>query len=145
MADTLEPSAFEFLEHTADVKLRAYGQTYAALFANAARGLSAYIFREHTSRESSQLLSVEATGSDSAELLVDWLNRVLVLLLSKSVRIQDVTVMELDSTRIYAKLLVQAAKPTCDVKAATYHQVSVVEDAAANGPARWQGTVTLDL
>lgn len=68
--------AFEVLEHTADVGLRAYGQTLKEVFENAALGMFSLItILGDVKPVLTDELYVEAEDRDS--LLVEWLNELL--------------------------------------------------------------------
>jgi SHS2 domain-containing protein len=67
---------FEILEHTADIGLRAYGQTLKEAFENAAIGMFSIITDlENVKSTLSDEIYIEAEDRES--LLVEWLNELL--------------------------------------------------------------------
>ncbi len=68
--------AFEVLEHTADVGLKAYGNTLKEVFENAAVGMFSLITDiENVKPTLSEDIHVEAEDRES--LLVEWLNELI--------------------------------------------------------------------
>lgn len=68
--------AFEVLEHTADVGLKAYGNTLKEVFENAAVGMFSLITDlENVKPTLSENIYVEAEDRES--LLVEWLNELI--------------------------------------------------------------------
>jgi SHS2 domain-containing protein len=70
---------FEFLEHTADIKFRAYGRTFANLLENSALALSNHLSRnKKISSVTKKKISV--SGEDKESLLYNFLEEILFLL-----------------------------------------------------------------
>jgi SHS2 domain-containing protein len=65
---------FETFEHTADVGLRAFGETLEALFENAAYGLCSMLVRGLDSLSPTDEVSVDLESMNNEDLLVEWLN-----------------------------------------------------------------------
>ena len=68
--------AIEFLEHTADLGLRATGATLEETFCEAARGLFAAML-DVTTVDPSETYDVRLEAASSADLLVAWLSDLL--------------------------------------------------------------------
>lgn len=68
--------AFEVLEHTADVGLKAYGTTLKEVFENAATGMFSLI-TELEDVKSTLSEEMEIRAEDRESLLVEWLNELL--------------------------------------------------------------------
>jgi len=69
---------FEYLEHTADAKFRAYGRTMEEAFGNAALAMfNVMINTETVSEEVTE--KIEVVSADLDGLLVDWLSELLYL------------------------------------------------------------------
>jgi SHS2 domain-containing protein len=66
----------EFLDHTADVALRATGRTVEEAFEEAARGMFAVMVDTDRVRQR-ESLSVRVAGADRADLLIAWLGALL--------------------------------------------------------------------
>ena len=70
---------FEFLEHTADTKIRAYGLSLEEAFSNAALALTTVI--TNTSKvKTSTKKTIEVESEDEKALLYDFLEQFLILL-----------------------------------------------------------------
>jgi SHS2 domain-containing protein len=128
-------SRFEILEHTADMGFRVRAADEAALFAEAAAALAAVVM--DTSRaEAREQFDVAVTGDSVEERLVDWLNEVLWLMDGRGVapaRFAEGQVW--GETRDGAK-----HPPRLVVKAVTFHQLRVWQDAGG-----WGAEVYLDV
>ncbi|OGS59874.1 MAG: hypothetical protein A3K59_08000 [Euryarchaeota archaeon RBG_19FT_COMBO_69_17] len=119
---------WEETEHTADVGIRAYGQTAGELFANAAEGMFSLVADLDGVRPVGEV-EVRVTADDAPSLLVKWLSDLLYLhetehLLFRSfdVRIEGTSLQgkargeAIDKERHELKLV---------IKAVTYHRLSV--------------------
>ncbi len=122
-------TGFEIMEHTADVGIRATGDTLAEAFANAARGMFSVITDLDTvqRRESRQ---VEVTSPDVETLLVDWLNELVYLFDVESILFADFAVeiqgeWHLTATCTGERVDRQRHTIKTGVKAATYHALEV--------------------
>jgi len=136
--------SFELVEHTADIGVRAWGETPAALFRAAARGLNEVLIGSAVRGEES-LPEVALQASGWEELLVSWLNELLFLFEARGLLVGRVefAVLEAESlvARLYGESYVPARHPLeRQVKAATYHQLQVVRRQG-----QWQATIVLDL
>lgn len=123
---------FELLEHTADIRIAAYGKDLKETFVNMAYGLFSQIVdlsevQEQENRE------IELTSSDTEGLLIDWLNELLFnfdvdFFLPKRFEISELTPTHLKA-RVYGER-VDASRHTLftSVKAATYHMLEIEQD-----------------
>ncbi|MEM2889118.1 MAG: archease [Candidatus Bathyarchaeia archaeon] len=135
----VKKKGFEFLEHTADAYIAAYGKDLAEAFENAALAM----FETMTDTKKVKPLNertVEARGSDTQSLLYNWLEKLLVMfevermLLSKF-RIEKILQTEL-GFMLFAKVYGEPYdssrhKQKVGVKAVTYHRMEL--DETANG------------
>ncbi|MGZ4132921.1 MAG: archease [Actinomycetota bacterium] len=120
-------SGFAFLEHTADVGIRAWGPSVAAAFEEAARGLATLMGATAPSPGRSVPIHVEA--HDTEALLVAFLDELVFLfeteegqgLASLDVRLRSATALDADV--VLAPL--DAAGEGLLVKTATYHRLAV--------------------
>ncbi len=139
---------FEILEHTADIGLRAFGDTREVLFENCARGLADILDRQGTSPEagptnSIQTVSVELRANDMEALLVEWMNEVLFMLEPEDVCLALVVVHGVNDARLAADCAFTECPHTAEgteLKAATYHQLSVRQSQTG-----WEATVYFDV
>ncbi len=70
---------FEFLEHTADIKFRAYGKSINELFENSALALSEYIARGNKIKSKIKK-EITVNGNDNDSLLYNFLEELIYLL-----------------------------------------------------------------
>ncbi len=126
---------FEFLEHTADAYIAAYGKDLVEAFENAALAM----FETMTDTKKVKPLierTVEAKGSDKQSLLYNWLEKLLIMfdvesmLLSKF-RIEKILQTDLGFTLV-AKVYGEPYDPLrhkqkVGVKAVTYHCMEIDE------------------
>jgi len=66
---------FEFIEHTADVGMRVFGQSFEALFENSARALFQLLVKINPSKNVKKSVALETQTLE--ELLVNWLNELI--------------------------------------------------------------------
>lgn len=136
-------AGFELLEHTADVRVRAWGPTLREAFVQAARGLFSVMcdvdaVRARVSRR------VSVSAADTGDLLVRWLNELAFFvdaegLVFSRFDIERFAEGALEATIRGEPLDPARHAPRAAVKAATYHGL-VVE---AGPPARIE--VLLDI
>jgi SHS2 domain-containing protein len=73
-----ENMRFEFIEHTADIGVKAFGGSLEELFENAARGMFS-IMIELDKVKSTGVFKVSIEARDKEQLLVDWLSELLYI------------------------------------------------------------------
>ena len=132
------------LPHTADLAWRLWGKDLPELFENAGRALSATLTdRRYLRRRATREVSLGA--GDREALLVDWLNHLLYLFDIDGFLGRDFQVESLTPKRLEARVIGESFDPArhpslTGVKAATFHQLSIVP--VKDG---WEATVVLDL
>jgi SHS2 domain-containing protein len=120
---------FEFIEHTADTGVIAYGSTLAEAFANAAYGMFSIITDLRTVREvESRVLEVHE--EDSETLLFEWLNRLIYSFDVEMLIFKRFDVGKFDGYRLRAtcygeKYDASRHRLKIGIKSATYHLLSV--------------------
>ena len=147
MGQAIRPP-FEILEHTADIGLRAWGDTREALFENCARGLAHILDRQPTSGQgrgtaSVHTVSVEVQASDVEALLVEWMNEALFMLEPEDVCLGPILIQRVTERELTADIALTDSSHTpegTELKAATYHQISVREISEG-----WEATVYFDV
>lgn len=122
---------FEVLEHTADVGLKAYGDSVEELFANAAVGMFALMTEIDDVRPTGEV-QVRVTSSDLESLLVDWLTELLVVHELENVFLCEFDVAIRDLT-LEATARGEAVDPSrhalnTAIKAVTYHMIQVLPE-----------------
>ena len=133
---------FEILEHTADVGVRAVGNTLEECFRQATLGSLEISAAYRPGSGEKRVIAVKADDLDA--LLVDWLEEVLHLQDSADAVVTDVTVNEVGTDEAVGSVSItprgnEVLEGTA-VKAITYHQLSV-----ARTEEGWAATVFLDI
>lgn len=123
---------FTILDHPADLGIEARGATLAEAFEQAAVGLMSVIL-ELTSIENRTSRTIELSATDYEHLLVKWLTEVLYLydgkdFVGKDFRISKLTPTHLKAMTYGENLDQNKHVMKLDVKAITYHQLSVREN-----------------
>ena len=129
--------SFEYLEHTADVKFRAYGHTPEEMLSHAAAALFAAMIppAQVEARESWQ---VELQGEDLEDLAYQWLSEIIFLFETESAVFSTfkIALLEQDGWdgtggwRLSAEIGGERMDPQrhsflCEVKAVTRHKFAI--------------------
>ena len=128
MAEVVEKD-FEFINHTADVGIIAYGADMSQAFANAARALFSLITELDDVAEVIQR-DIELTATDVESLLAEWLNELVYQFDTESILFKRFDIIQFNNTRLKArgygeKVDRSKHKLKIGVKAATYHMLKV--------------------
>jgi len=143
---------FEMLPHTADIKIRAYGQTMEELFVHALQGMFQSIrpqaqgCHEHEGRLVCASLpakhGIRLEAPDAEQLLVDFLSQALYLSDIHNEAYLDVEIHKFNSKMI--KATVKGVKITgfdgVEIKAVTYNDLKIE---LTNGI--WQADIVFDI
>ena len=138
---------YEFLDHTADIKFRAYGKDMNEAYANAALALSA-ILKNPDEVQGKVEKELETSAEDPKALLYDWLEELLILrdtdrFILHEVEV-EITKRESEAWYLKAKMwgdiLENYSELGTDVKAITYHDMEVKEE-----PNQWMVQVVVDI
>lgn len=130
-------AGFEFLEHQADVGVRAWGETLGEAYEQAAWAVADILGVRAEGPGTHR--TIRATGNDEGGLLVDFLNELLLLHETEdpgiaAIRVRNVTRTELEAQIELAPL--DDASEGIPVKAATFHQLRVEHRADGSIEAR---------
>ena len=123
---------FKVTDHTADIGITAYGEDLAGLMANAARGMLSLIVDPQT--VNSTLTSrIELEEQDNVTLLVVWLNTLLYELDVNRLLFCEFDIVVSGPAKLSAvcrgeKLDLSKHRLIREVKAATYHNLSISEE-----------------
>ena len=122
---------YEYLEHTGDIGIRAYGATLGELFINAAQGLLEAIADLSTVGTASQT-EIEVSAESLEELMVAWLDELNFRHEVEEVFFQRVEIREIsqDPHRVAAIAYGEPVDFTkhvvyTEIKSITYHQLIV--------------------
>lgn len=135
--------AYDFLEHTGDVRMEVSGNTPEELFTEALAGMMAFM-GPHIARdndaEAEQKISV--TASDRAALLVDFLNEALRLAQEHKEFYTKTAFSRLDETALEADLYGRLVEQFDDeIKAVTYHEAEV----SRTPDGKWRAKIIFDI
>ena len=119
---------YDFIEHTADVGIKAYGETISEAFKNAAIGMFD-IITDKSSINSIGQYEIQLNAPDLEQLLVDWLSELLFLNSAKNLVFGsfNVTIKKKDLTaQIFGEEYnTSKHKKGTEIKAVTYHMLKV--------------------
>lgn len=121
---------FEIIEHTADIGIRAYGDTIEECFENAAKGMFA-IITDNSKIDPIDEHKIELKSSNLEEMLVDWLSELLFLnsaynLVFGNFEVKiDENSMYLDGKAFGERYSREKHGYGTEIKAVTYHMLEV--------------------
>ncbi|MCH8295050.1 archease [Candidatus Poribacteria bacterium] len=136
---------YEYLDHTADLGMRAYGKTLKELFTNAAQGMLEVMAATKTIYEVQQIrINVEAESLE--DLMVTWLDELIFKyeveeVLFRRVKIQQINEKELSAIAYGESPDLTKHVVYTEIKSVTYHQLVVEQK--PNGD--WFAQVIFDL
>ncbi len=121
---------YEFIDHTADIGVRAYGKNLSEAFENAAVGMFDVISDTAKIDKIGEYV-IELEADNIEQLLVDWLSELLYIHETKNVLLSGFKV-KLDKNklraRVYGEGLDKKKHPIkSEIKAVTYHILEVNE------------------
>ncbi|MEM1586760.1 MAG: archease [Candidatus Bathyarchaeia archaeon] len=130
-----EMKRFEFLEHTADVYIAAYGRSLKEAFENAALAMfETMTDTADVKREREDFIEVE--GEDKESLLYNWLENLLVKFEVENMLYSDFNILSIERNNgklnLKAKIYGEPFNPDrhkqkVGIKAVTYHRMEIVE------------------
>ncbi len=146
------PGKFDYLEHTADVYILAYGANIIELLENA--GIALFETMTDTSKINGRIYrNIEAHGVDLENLLYRWLEELLTIYYSENIMCGEIRVNkfivsrennEIDYTAIGLckgeEFDTEKHESKVEVKAVTYHLMKILRE--ENG---WKAYFVLDI
>ncbi len=127
-------SGFELIEHTADVGVRAWGDTIEEAFEEAALGMFS-IMGDASKADEVGEVEVMLESEELGELLVDWLSELLYLFDAERAFLCrfDVRIEKKGKLKLTGKAYGEEYKPEkhgmgTEIKAVTYHILEVNEE-----------------
>jgi SHS2 domain-containing protein len=121
---------FKFLEHTADLKFQAFGETKEEAFENSSLALKEAITGKKKIKETDER-KIEAKGRDFESLLYNFLEEILYLLDAEDFLFSKVKAIKIRGFKLKAVITGDRAslyKFTNNVKAITYNEMFVKND-----------------
>ncbi len=130
------PGGYRFLEHMTDAVIEAHGDTMEEAFEQAARGLNDTMI-DLKGVSPDREVKIAAEGHDIESLLFDWLDKVMLTLVADGIVMSDFSVKikktdagyRLDGTARGEKLDLKKHAYKVEIKAVTYHEMSVKQEA----------------
>ena len=135
---------FEFLDHTGDLGIRAFGNSLTDLFRHAAEALFHVITDPETvCSAEARKIAIEANGLD--ELMISWLNEFIYLFDTQGLLFRDFDFLSLNEQALEATVRGEPYDESrhpikTTVKSATYHQLQIRQVKGI-----WEAQVILDL
>ena len=135
---------YEFLDHTADIGIRAQAPTLSELFVRMAQGLTELI-AEDSALKPQQLKSISVSADDEEGLLLAWLKELLFLFSTERFLPVEYALDTVTPTMLHGTVRGNVFDPARhvqgrEVKAITRHALEVRH---ANG--LWQAQVIVDI
>ena len=125
---------YRFLDHMTDAVIEAYGGTLDEAFENAAKALNDTMI-DLKDVQPDREIKIEAQGNDLQELLFDWLDKVMLLLVADhivmsefSVKIKAGNGYSLTGIAKGEKLNLEKHNYKVEIKAVTYHEMDVRQE-----------------
>ncbi len=132
---------FKVLEHTADLRIKAFGKTKRKLFSNMLQGMAENQKPEIKKKEKVKK-RIKIESPDPNSLLVDFLSEVLYLSQVDAAVYNRVKFNKFTDTEIKGKLIGnKVEKFGEDIKGVTYHNLNIIQKKDGN----WQVTVIFDI
>ena len=121
---------YEFLEHTADIKVRAYGKTLEEAFINSAYALTNIVTKDKIKKVKEQTIEVES--EDEKALLYDFLEQFLILIDSEGFLLAEILELKIDGLKLTAKVIgdtdISSYETDTHVKAITYQEMEIKKE-----------------
>jgi SHS2 domain-containing protein len=137
---------YEYIEHTADIGIKAYGTRVEQVFENAAKGMFSIMYEVIDKGYDTVLdVEVEERSDNKEQMLLDWLNELLFLSETKHMVFVDFKVERIDGLRLVAKAFGSAFDPKkhrykTEIKSTTYHMLELGKEKD-----KYYGRVLFDL
>jgi SHS2 domain-containing protein len=132
---------FKYLDHMTDAVIEAYGTNLEAAFENSARGLVNVMF-DISKVFSQKEIMIKASGYDLQSLLYDWLEKVMLVILTENVVLSEFKV-KISNTKLeesnaensyfllaYAKgesINLEKHHYKVEIKGVTYHEMQILQ------------------
>ena len=135
---------YELIDHTADLGIRVFGSDPGDLFTTAALAMFDQIIDVKIS-SGDRKRRIRVTGSDWADLMVNWLRELLYLWTVRELLVATVDILSITESKLSAEITTRAFDKALhpiknEIKAVTYHQINVVQSAAG-----WEAQVIFDI
>ena len=127
---------FEFIDHTADVGIKAWGATLTELFENSAKGMFSVIAKEGRKAQGPKIekrIDISKNTESFEEILVSWLSELLYIFNMEKIYFEDFKISSLNNNGIAAdtkgvSLDLYQSDLYTEIKAVTFHNLKIEED-----------------
>jgi SHS2 domain-containing protein len=135
---------YEFINHTADVGIKVWGESLKSLFENTAYSMFD-ILTELDKVKVKESLGVEIEGKRTDELLADWLRNLLYKFNGEGYLLREFNIEEISKKGLKAKVRgekLNLSRHTLktEIKAVTYHGLEVKKTGQG-----WEAQVIFDV
>jgi len=135
---------YELIDHTADLGIRVFGSDPPDLFTTAALAMFDQIIDVEIFNGNDKH-RIGVTGTDWADLMVNWLRELLYLWTVRELLVAAVDISSISESKLSADVATlefdAALHPIKnEIKAVTYHQIKVVQSATG-----WETQVIFDI
>ena len=136
---------FKIVDHTADLGIVVHGKNLKMLFEAASKSMMSLMVKAKPA-EKTEVIRLSVEGCDLADLMVRWLGDILYLFDGEHTLVTNVRVITISPSHLDAALEAVSFNPDlheilCEIKAVTYHRLSVTQD----DDGRWRATVLFDV
>lgn len=134
---------YEILEHTADLKIKVYGQDLTELFTNAVRALAEQQMVEGSERSACDVETIELAAKDLESLLFSWLAEIIYRSDANDKIYDRVEINNLSTKPVYLRAVIGGCIVTqkkMDIKAVTYHNLKINQTATG-----YEATIVFDI
>lgn len=138
------PVTYQTIDHTADLGIIVKGPDVKQLFIHAAQAITDLMVEGDIS-DKTAIRDVLVKGEDFPDLMVRWLGEILYLfegenLIVNLIEVKSISPIQLKSTLTLARFEPEHHQILREIKAVTYHQISV--DKSDDG---WEAKVIFDI
>ena len=127
---------FELIEHTADVGIKAHGNTITELFENAARGMFSVITCEGANPQGSLVeknIEIDKDAGELEDMLVSWLSELLYIFNREKICFNSFKIAGLNNNSLKAvvggvNIDLYQNDLYKEIKAVTFHNLKIEED-----------------
>ena len=122
---------YEFFDHTADIGMKAWGESMARMFENAAKGMFSIIFDIADAEPTRTMkLDLDQKEENAEQMLVDWLSELLYILDTQDLVPTSFRVTHLDGEHLEAEISgnpfnKEIHRYKTEVKSVTYHMLEI--------------------
>ena len=140
---------YQLIDHTADFGIKVQAVTLENLYMDTALTMLELAVRPG-SKKPVEKKTITAAGQDWPDLMINWLREILYLWNGRQERAGAIKVLRLEPYVIEARADCFAYNPDTDeirteIKAVTYHQVSVTQETKRAKNNLWTATVIFDI